>query len=178
MATRTKGSSSEFSFIQRKTFKDISLEPDETFPGFCNKVKREAKHCAFKCDSPTCTAESTAIRDQIIIGTSNNNISEEALLRDWNLTDLCQKGMAMESAARGGIEIAGETLNRVGQYSYNSLLKSKQSEKARKPTSNQRVLSCFYCGNNFSTSIDQHRSRCSARNMQEMFKNWTFFFCL
>ncbi|ESP05193.1 hypothetical protein LOTGIDRAFT_152003 [Lottia gigantea] len=99
-----KGSDNET--VQNFHFRDISQEPDETFPGFCNKVKREAKHCAFKCDSPTFTAESTAIRDQIIIGTSNNNIREEALLRDWNLTYLCQKGMAMESAARGGIEIA------------------------------------------------------------------------
>ena len=71
-------------------------------------MEAEARHCSFKCDSPTCTAEHTAIRDQIIIGSSNNDIRGEALKKAWNLKPLRFEGTKMESAAIGGAQITGD----------------------------------------------------------------------
>ena len=43
----------------------------ESFPIFCNRVYKGAQHCNFKCHNEDCTAKDTAIRDQIIIGTTH-----------------------------------------------------------------------------------------------------------
>jgi hypothetical protein len=48
-------------------FRQLSHNKDETFTSFCNRVESESKHCQFKCQSDDCTAEATAIRDQIVI---------------------------------------------------------------------------------------------------------------
>ena len=90
-------------------FREICQGPQESFPTFCNRVEREAKHCYFKCNNNECTGEETAIRDQIIIGTSNRDIREEALLRAWDLKALRNEGMKMESAQRSRIEISRES---------------------------------------------------------------------
>ena len=74
---------------------------DETFPAFCNRSAKEAKHCYFKCHHSDCDAEETAIRDQIIIGTRNNTVRDDALLKSWNLATLRQERMKIESATRG-----------------------------------------------------------------------------
>ena len=100
----------------------MPLLNSQTFPRFCNRGEAEAKHCNFNCDSDDCTAEKTAIRDQILIGTSNNNIRDEALKQSWELNELRQEGMKMESAARSGAQISNEsTLHRIGKYAYSHL---------------------------------------------------------
>ena len=50
-----------------------------------------------------------AIRDQIVIGTHNEKIREQALLKSWSLEDLRKKGMKAESAARGEEKISRNT---------------------------------------------------------------------
>ena len=81
-------------------FRDLTQGMDETFPAFCNRTAKKAKHC-YKCHRSDCDAEETTIRDQIIKGTKNNTVREEALLKSWNLATLCQEGMKIESATRG-----------------------------------------------------------------------------
>ena len=39
----------------------------------------ENKHCQFKCNDENCNAEETAVRGQILIGTINDEIRDEAL---------------------------------------------------------------------------------------------------
>ena len=56
-------------------FRTLTQGTSETFPAFCN----------FKFEHEDCTAESTAIRDQIIIGTINVKIREKALKNAWDL---------------------------------------------------------------------------------------------
>ena len=108
-------------------FRSITQQNDETFPRFCNRVEAEAKHCSFNCDSHTCTAQDTAVRDQILIGTTDSSIRDEALKQAWSLKDLRQEGMRMESAARSGAQISGESaINKVGKYSYNKMKTSIQ----------------------------------------------------
>ena len=41
-----------------------------------------------------------AIRDQIVVGTHNEKIREEALLKSWKLAELRTEGMKLESASR------------------------------------------------------------------------------
>ena len=109
-------------------FRTVNQIPDESFSRFCNRVESEAKHCQFKCNSENCNAEETAVRDQILIGTNNDEIRQEALKRSWTLSDLRQEGMKMESAARSGAQISSESsLNRVGKYSFNNLKERKKS---------------------------------------------------
>ncbi len=64
-----------------------------SFPTFCNRVYKVAQHCNFKCHNADCTAEDTAIRDQIIIGTTHDKIREEALKNSWDLQQLRKEGM-------------------------------------------------------------------------------------
>ena len=94
--------------ITLKHYQFRGLKSDESFARFCNRVEAEARHYSFKCDSPTCTAGHTAIRDQIIIGSSNNDIREEALKKAWNLKLLRFEGTKMESAAIDGAQITGD----------------------------------------------------------------------
>ena len=69
-------------------FRSLLQENKESFATFCNRVEKEAKHCGFKCENAGCTAQDTAIRDQIIIGTSEDKIREEALMKSWDLSTL------------------------------------------------------------------------------------------
>ena len=88
-------------------FRELSQNQNETFSAFCNRVESEARMCHFKCDSNECTAESIAVRDQILIGTNNSTIRKEALMKSWQLQELRKEGMKLESAARGDSEISG-----------------------------------------------------------------------
>ena len=70
---------------------------------------KEAQHCNFKCKHDDCTAEETAIRYQIIIGTTHNKIREEALKNSWGLPKLRKEGMQIESAAKGVNKLNNES---------------------------------------------------------------------
>ena len=110
-------------------FRYLTQTINEPFPSFCNRVEKEAKSCAFKCRHGDCSAETTAIRDQIVIGTINTKIREEALLKSWDLATLRTEGMKIESASRGDAEISGDkgAVNKVGKYSFSNL-KNKKAE--------------------------------------------------
>ena len=77
------------------------------------------RYCNFKCTSVDCTAEGTAIRDQIIIGLKDNDIRQEPLKRSWDLETLRQEGMKMESVIRGGAEINEEDMYKMGDILLN-----------------------------------------------------------
>lgn len=89
-------------------FKSLTQHKDEIFPSFCNRVQKEEIYCKFKCDHNHCTAEYIAIRNQILTELRDNDIRQEAVKKSWDLKQLRQKGMKMESAARGSSETAGE----------------------------------------------------------------------
>ena len=98
----------ENSTLKKFHFRDLQQKSEETFKDLCSRVALESRHCSFKCDSEDCTAQDTATRDQIIIGTRYQNIREEALLKSWDLQTLRTEGMKMESAMKSGSEIGGE----------------------------------------------------------------------
>ena len=140
-------------------FRALTQEHSESFPAFCNRVEKEAKHCSFKCTHNDCSAENTAIRDQIVIGTTDGKIREEALMKSWNLQTLRREGMRMESAAKGGAEMSGEAVNKLGKYSYRSMKQNTHTKQPAKRTS----LTCYNCGKSVSTPIRKHvREDCEA----------------
>ncbi len=146
----------ENSTLKNFHFRELQQGPQETFTAFCSRVALDAGHCSFKCTQATCTAESTATRDQIIIGTRYQNIREEALLKSWDLQTLRTEGMKMESAMKSGSEIGGENVNKLGKYSF-------KNTKQRPPPGQQKSRECFFCGEKF-TNLSQHRQVCKGTN--------------
>ena len=145
-------------------FRSIYQNEGETFIAFCNRVLLEAKHCSFKCESADCCAEDTAIRDQIIIGMKNNNIRQGALKRSWDLQTLRQEGMKIESAERGGAEIHGEDVYKMGAYSFQKL-KNKKNAQEKSDVDNysrQSTITCYNCGNK-TNNIKKHKAVCPAK---------------
>lgn len=144
-------------------FRNLHQLDDESFPRWCNRVESEAKHCDFKCVSPTCNADKKAIKDQIIIGTHNNDIRDEAFKKCWDLATLRTEGMQMESAARGGAEISGEStpaVNKLGKFSYTNLKDQKKTKSPQKQ--HRKPIECFNCGVKVSCPIYQHKEKCTA----------------
>ena len=123
---RTYYKPTENSTLKNFHFRDLVQGTEETFTAYCSRVAQEAAHCSFKCTHGDCTAEDTATRDQIIIGTHYTNIREEALMKSWDLPTLRSEGMKMESATKSGSEIGGERVNRIGKYSHKNTKQQQQ----------------------------------------------------
>ena len=143
-------------------FRTLSQEKDETFIAYCNRVEKEARHCQFKCVSAICSAEVTAIHDQVVIGITSDGIREEALKNSWDLTVLRKEGMRLESAAKGASEIAGKhKVNRMGKYSY----KNSKNKEASKGDKKEKPLNCYFCGMaSLRHDIVTHARQCPARS--------------
>ena len=142
-------------------FRSLVQMEGESFTAFCNRVDEEAKHCDFKCNDDNCSAETTAVRDQVVIGLKSDKIREEALKNSWELADLRKNGMRLESATKGAAEISGDstTVNKLGKYSFKNIKEQKKNKDQRR----QQNLSCFYCGNS-TTFIKQHLQQCPAKS--------------
>ena len=145
--------------IKNFQFRSLSQENSETFIAFCNRVDREARHCNLKCENEGCTALATAVRDQILIGTTNEKIREEALKQSWDLTKLRKDGMQLESALRGASELSneGSSVNKLGKY-------AKIKQTVGKSTENKQSKQCYRCGNIINKSITEHIRQCKAKN--------------
>ena len=62
------------------------------------------------------------------------SIQEEALNQSWDLKELRQEGMRMESAARGGAQISNEgtsNVNKIGKYSFSNTHSTPNLPKAK-----------------------------------------------
>ena len=60
-------------------FRQMMQRSDESFDQFVIRTKKESESCAFKCASTTCTVKDTLVRDQIILGTKDDDIRRTAL---------------------------------------------------------------------------------------------------
>ena len=146
---------------ENTSWTDFKLQ--ETFTAFCNRVEKEAVHCYFKCAHDNCTADTIAIRDQIVIGTNCHNIREESLLKSWDLQQLRTEGMRMESALRGGTEIRGNNVNRLGKYSFKNMKQQLSSTGKSNIPKQRKPVSCFYCGEK-TNNISTHRESCKGKD--------------
>ena len=68
---------------------------------FCIRVKRKAASCNFKCASATCSVSDILIRDQIILGTKEEEIRRAALKDQWSLEDLLKNSRPIIASDRG-----------------------------------------------------------------------------
>ena len=114
--------------LKRFQFHSLTEDKDETFIAYCNCTEKKAKHFKFSCTD--LTAESTVVRDQIII--SLITFTALALKHSWDLTKLQKAGMNLEIVAKGASEISGDSrVNKVGKYSCKNL-KKKYNRKIRR----------------------------------------------
>ena len=140
-------------------FHRMKQNTDESFDTYVHRVKQEAKGCQFSCESPTCTIPDIMIRDQVIVGTNNDEIRKNALKNQWNLKDLVDNGRKLEAAVHSAQQIIGAikeekvTLVKPGRYSTKSKKKKKHacencSSKTCKGGKKCPAyhLECFKCG--------------------------------
>ena len=142
-------------------FRSVTQGKAETFIAFCNRVEAEAGHCTFKCESDTCSAQEIAVRDQIVIGTVNDEIREEALKKSWTLATLRKEGMRMESASKGASQIAGDSdVNKIGKYSFRNT-----KNKGTKAPQQSKKVNCYFCGLTAERrDIAAHSRQCPAKS--------------
>ena len=131
-------------------FHKLFQKESESFDSFTVRVKHEAKTCEFSCTSETCTVKNILTRDEIIIGTSNNEIRKNALKNQWDLDNLIKGGRQLEAAARGAQRIHENSeapvsrIKRPGKYSRKGS-KSKYEGKLREKYSNCPNCSSRVC---------------------------------
>lgn len=106
-------------------FHKLEQKEAESFDLFVNRVKHEAALCEFKCVDG-CTVQDILIRDQIIVGTSNDEIRKNALKQQWGLQELILNGRSLEAASQGANKITSS--NRLP-----TAVDSSDIRKVRKP---------------------------------------------
>ena len=126
----------------------------EAYDTYVNRVKQDAAGCSFKCND-ACTVRDTLIRDQIIVGTTDNEIRKQALNEQWGLTDVVAKGRQMEAAAVGSQKIKKE-LKEEGAVA--RLRPGKYSKKSRGTAGKQ----CPNCSNKACKGGD----KCAGRDIE------------
>ena len=82
-------------------FHNLQQATGEKIDSFINRVCQHAEKCEFKCKNTSCTSRNAIheilIRDQIVIGTNNTTIREQALEKELNLTDLISHSRKVEA---------------------------------------------------------------------------------
>lgn len=80
---------------------------DESFETFVNTVKHEAKNW-FPCNNANCIVPSIMIRDQIVIGTANKDITPNALKNRWDLEAQIINDQQTEAATQSAKQIQAD----------------------------------------------------------------------
>ena len=140
-------------------FHRLKQKDGEKFDDFTHRVRGDAELCEFTCTNTGCTVKDVLIRDQILVGTNNEAIRDEALKRQWDLTELLKQGRLTESSIIAASEIKAEEhggdyeINRAKAGPYSSK-KGKsgrsgnhQSSKSKKGGSSPKKSKflCFKC---------------------------------
>ena len=131
-------------------FHKLKQKPSESFDAFTNRVKHEAGGCEFSCASDTCTVKDVLVRDQIVIGTYDDDIRKKALNNEWPLTELVSQGRKLEAAAHGALRIKEEVadeqkLNRIakpGKYSKKKKAQDKMRGSRTRESTAQQCTDC------------------------------------
>ena len=120
---------------------------DESFDTFVNRVKHEAQNCQFSCESANISVPNIMIRDQIVIGTINDDIRQNALKNQWDLIALITNGRQLDAAAYSAQRIVADKtnespINRIkkpGRYS------RKNPQKSNIDPKTSRKFQCTNC---------------------------------
>ena len=150
--------------LKHHQFRQITQRSDEVFTAFCSRVEKEPKHCSFKCKYDDCSVEQTVIRDQIIIGTHNDKIKQDALKKSWDLKTFKANGMQIESAQRGAQELSKDNdLNKIGKYSRKQRNTDKYQRGQKDGQQQHQPKKCYFCGTQVNGSIMEHVRFCKAK---------------
>ena len=84
-------------------------------------------------------------------------IREEALLRSWDLQKLRTEGIKIESASKGGPDIAGDSPYKLEKYSHKNIKTTLPNHQVSDKT--KKKLDCYFCGQTIS-NLKQHRKMC------------------
>lgn len=145
-------------------FHKLGQNVGESYDAFIIRVKHEANNCDFSCANAECTVRDTLIRDQIIVGTMNDEVRRCALKEQWDLQNLVNKGRSLESATKGAEIIKKEesvesfvSRTKPGKYSRKSEKKKSSNFQpaSRNTDGKQRCLTC-------SSSTCQGKNKCPA----------------
>ena len=116
-------------------FHRLEQKSTDSFDDFVHKVTTSASQCDFQC-SPTCTVNKTLIRDQIVAGTNNGSIRDEALKKQYDLNAVIENGRTIESGA-----IAASGMQSSEKLDINRTTKSGGKGKSKN-------FICFKCESN------------------------------
>ena len=72
-------------------FHRLPQNNSESFDDFTHRNQAESELCDFTCTHADCTVKKLLIRDQILVGTNNETIRQEALKNQWELDDLLKR---------------------------------------------------------------------------------------
>ena len=162
--------------LKNHQFRSLTHEAHESFSTFCNRVYKVAPHCNFKCHNADCTAENTAIREQIIIGTTHEKIREDALKNSLDFQQLRKEGMRIESATKEMEELNNESpVNIMGKYFFRNT-KNLTTCHWKTPVlllllaSNQDIRCCTSCRartgkRNFCDAIGNYEAVCKKKKV-------------
>ena len=130
---KTRFGLSKNSTMLNYKFRQISQGKEESFDQFVIRVKTESQGCNFKCESPACTVKDTMCRDQILLGTRDDDIRRQALHEEWSLDTLIKKGRSLEAATQGAEKIKKESnIKREEEGEYTSMTFRTQPKKYSK----------------------------------------------
>ena len=118
-------------------FHRLAQSKSDSFDDFVHKVRTNAGQCDFKCTSATCTVMDTLIRDQVITGTHNSHIRDEALKKQWGLDDLITNGRIIESGAIAASELKKDNAAHINR--------TKRGPDAPKKQKSKGKFVCFKC---------------------------------
>ena len=140
-------------------FRKLTQSSGETFDAFVIRVMDEAKSCRFSCADAACDVARTLTRDQILIGTLDQEIRRQGLHNEWELDDLVRNGRSLEAATKGAVKIKAEPQDirrtKPGKYSKKKSLRKKTTEVTCTTCTNAkcnggkkcygRAVTCYAC---------------------------------
>lgn len=145
---KTRFKSASNTTLANFKFHKLSQNSDESFDAFAIRVKREAVNCDFTCNA-ACKVRDIMIRDQIVIGTSDDEVRRHALKDQWDLAKLISQGRSLESATKSACIIKKEEVTyesnvnrtRPGKYSKRNV-KNSRDHKERETSVKSNCYTC------------------------------------
>ena len=168
-------------------FHNLQQATGEKIDSFINRVCQHAEKCEFKCKNTSCTSRNAIheilIRDQIVIGTNNTTIREQALEKELTLTDLISHSRKVEATEEATKVMDSEAptspfqVNSIcdepapptpiskigkkgGKYSQKAQRRDNLYESLKSSLTPKRILCCAGCGR---TNCDRGQT-CAVKN--------------
>ena len=128
-------------------FRKLYQKDGESFEVFANRVTHDSRNCDFTCASNNCTVRATLAQDQIITGTTSDEIHKHALKNQWGLDDLIKNGRQLEAASSGVIKMKNSKQHNEEASSSKAYRNKRPGKYSNKNTRNFEKKSVKKCPN-------------------------------